>query len=71
MSSSSPLTTVEVNDKTGIAVLTMNRPPVNGLNLDLLTSIKNSLDEIENNKSKGVVLTSVSSSVISVEIVRN
>ncbi|XP_055851761.1 enoyl-CoA delta isomerase 1, mitochondrial [Episyrphus balteatus] len=65
MSSSAPLTTVEVNDKTGIATLTLNRPPVNGLNLDLLTSIKKSIDEIENNRSKGLILTSSSKTIFS------
>ncbi|XP_055902344.1 enoyl-CoA delta isomerase 1, mitochondrial [Eupeodes corollae] len=65
MSSSGSLTTVEVNDKTGIATLTLNRPPVNGLNLELLTSIKNSIEEIENNKSKGLILTSSSKTIFS------
>lgn len=53
------LTTVEVNDKTGIATLTMNRPPVNGLNLELLRDIHDSIDEIESNKCRGLILTSV------------
>lgn len=61
MSSGTKLTTVEVNDKTGIATLTMNRPPVNGLNLELLTSINQSIQEIEGNKSRGLILTSVGS----------
>lgn len=64
-SSSGSLTTVEVNDKTGIAVLTLNRPPVNGLNLDLLTSLKSSIDEIEKNRSKGLILTSSSKTIFS------
>lgn len=61
MSSSSggKLTTVEVNDKTGVAILTMNRPPVNGLNYELLRDINDSIDEIESNKSRGLILTSV------------
>lgn len=61
MSSATKLTTVEVNDKTGIATLTMNRAPVNGLNLELLTSITQSIQEIEGNKSRGLILTSVGS----------
>lgn len=61
LSSATKLTTVEVNDKTGIATLTMNRPPVNGLNLELLTSINQSIQEIEGNKSRGLILTSVRS----------
>lgn len=58
-STATKLTTVEVNDKSGIATLTMNRPPVNGLNLELLTSINQSIQEIEGNKSRGLILTSV------------
>ncbi|KAM7352448.1 enoyl-CoA delta isomerase 1, mitochondrial [Cochliomyia hominivorax] len=67
MSSSSggKLTTVEVNDKTGIATLTMNRPPVNGLNFELLRDINNSIDEIESNKCRGLILTSSSSTIFS------
>lgn len=61
MSSATKLTTVEVNDKNGIATLTMNRAPVNGLNLELLTSITQSIQEIEGNKSRGLILTSVGS----------
>lgn len=59
MSTTTKLTTVEVNDKTGIAILTMNRPPVNGLNLDLLRDLRQSIAEIEGNKSRGLILTSV------------
>ncbi|XP_073824608.1 enoyl-CoA delta isomerase 1, mitochondrial [Musca autumnalis] len=63
--SSGKLTTVEVNDKSGVAVLTMNRPPVNGLNLELLRDIHTSIDEIESNKCRGLILTSSSNSVFS------
>lgn len=59
MSTGTKLTTVEVNDKTGIATLTMCRPPVNGLNLELLQDLKTSINEIESNKSRGLILTSV------------
>lgn len=59
MSTATKLTTVEVNDKTGIATLTMNRPPVNGLNLELLRDLHKSIEEIEGNKSRGLILTSV------------
>ncbi|XP_016979109.1 enoyl-CoA delta isomerase 1, mitochondrial [Drosophila rhopaloa] len=65
MSTGTKLTTVEVNDKTGIATLTMNRPPVNGLNLELLQDLKSSIDEIEGNKSRGLILTSSSSTIFS------
>ncbi|XP_067621613.1 enoyl-CoA delta isomerase 1, mitochondrial-like [Eurosta solidaginis] len=58
-------TKLEVNDKTGIATLTLNRPPVNSLNLELLTDIRDSIKDAESNKCKGLILTSSSKSVFS------
>lgn len=58
-SSTSPLVNVEVNDSTGIATVTMNRKPVNGLSLDLLEALSNRLDDLEKNKTRGAILTSV------------
>lgn len=57
---SKDLLLVEVNDKTGYATVTMNRPPVNSLNLELLTAFSKTLDDLQNNKSRGLILTSVS-----------
>lgn len=54
------LVDVETNDKTGFTTITMNRPPVNSLNLELLTDILTALQEAGQNKTKGVILTSVS-----------
>ncbi|XP_068140481.1 enoyl-CoA delta isomerase 1, mitochondrial-like [Drosophila tropicalis] len=54
----SPLTLVEVNDKSGIATLSMNRPPVNLLDIEMMNSIIDSITEIECNKSRGLILTS-------------
>ncbi|EDW77410.1 uncharacterized protein Dwil_GK18281 [Drosophila willistoni] len=65
MSTAAKLTTVEVNDKTGIATLTMCRPPVNGLNLELLKDLSQSIDEIESNKSRGLILTSSNPTIFS------
>lgn len=59
LSSASKLTIVEVNDKTGIATLTMNRPPINVLNVELLQDLHKSIQDIESNKSRGLILTSV------------
>lgn len=56
---------VEVNDKTGVATVTLNRPPVNSLNLDLLQAFSKTLDDLQNNRSKGMILTSVSASFFS------
>ncbi|XP_055685197.1 enoyl-CoA delta isomerase 1, mitochondrial-like [Lutzomyia longipalpis] len=48
----------EVDDKTGIAVVSMNRPRVNSLNLDLLRDMSSALDAVEKNKYSGMILTS-------------
>lgn len=56
----SELVKVDVNEKTGVALVTLNRAPVNGLNLELLTSIKNVIGNLEDNKCRGMILTSVS-----------
>lgn len=57
----SELIKVDVNDKTGVALVTLNRAPVNGLNLELLSSIKKVIEDLEDNKSRGMILTSVRS----------
>lgn len=54
-----PLVDVEVDGKSGIAVVTMNRKPVNGLSLELIEALSNTLDDLENNKTRGAILTSV------------
>ncbi|XP_055639856.1 enoyl-CoA delta isomerase 1, mitochondrial-like [Toxorhynchites rutilus septentrionalis] len=62
---SEKLVITEVDDKTGYATVTLNRPPVNSLNLELLKSISEALDELQNNKSRGMILTSSSKTVFS------
>ncbi|KAM3966360.1 LOW QUALITY PROTEIN: uncharacterized protein ACR2FA_012670 [Aphomia sociella] len=59
-----PLVNVSIDDE-GIATLTMQRPPVNSLNLELIQEIDKGLDEVAKNKAKGLILTSSSSSVFS------
>lgn len=46
--------------KDGIAVIKIQRPPVNGINLELLQQIFDSLKELENDRCKGIILSSVS-----------
>lgn len=53
------LVLVDVNDKTGYATLSLNRPPVNSFNIEFLRAISQALDELESDKSAGVTLTSV------------
>ncbi|KAH8260145.1 hypothetical protein KR026_003774 [Drosophila bipectinata] len=62
---STKFTSVEINDKTGVAILTLCRPPVNSQNAQMLRDIKSSIDEIEINKSRGLIITSASSKVFS------
>lgn len=59
MSAKGPLTDLTV-DNEGIATLTMQRLPVNSLNLELMQEIDKALDEVGKNKSKGLIITSVS-----------
>ncbi|KAH8377744.1 hypothetical protein KR093_006924 [Drosophila rubida] len=65
MCKSSELTLVEVDDKTGIATLTMNKPPVNSCNLEFLRALKSAMKEIESNKCSGIILTSSNDKVFS------
>lgn len=53
------LVDVSINDKTGIATVTMQRQPVNGLNYELLTELKNAFEGLGTKKIKGAILTSV------------
>ena len=59
---SNKLVLLNVNDKTGIAQITLNSKPVNSLNLELLSSFSKTLDELNSNNPRGMILTSVSGS---------
>lgn len=54
------LVLVDVDDKTGYALVSLNRAPVNSFNLDLCVAFNKALDEVAKNNSKGLILTSVS-----------
>lgn len=64
-SSGGKLVDVKLNDKSGIAVVSMQRLPVNGLNLELLTELSETLDELDSNHARGMILTSASDTVFS------
>ncbi|XP_049874316.1 enoyl-CoA delta isomerase 1, mitochondrial-like [Pectinophora gossypiella] len=64
MSSKGPLVDLTV-DNDGVAIMTMQRLPVNSLNLEVLQELSKSLDEVAKNKSKGMILTSASPTVFS------
>uniref|UniRef100_V5GVQ4 Enoyl-CoA delta isomerase 1, mitochondrial n=1 Tax=Anoplophora glabripennis TaxID=217634 RepID=V5GVQ4_ANOGL len=64
-SSKAKFVTVNVDDKSGVATLTLQRPPVNSLNLDLLGEISSSLTELGKSKCRGLILTSNAKTVFS------
>ncbi|XP_050537579.1 enoyl-CoA delta isomerase 1, mitochondrial-like isoform X2 [Daktulosphaira vitifoliae] len=47
-----------IDEKTGIATVTLNKPPVNSLNLEFLEEIKNQILQLQNEKARGMILTS-------------
>ncbi|XP_017121131.1 enoyl-CoA delta isomerase 1, mitochondrial [Drosophila elegans] len=61
----SKLTTIEVDDKSGIATLSMNQPPVNTLTMELMHDLIDSINQIESNRSRGLILTSSNDKVFS------
>lgn len=55
----SPKINVELNKSTGVAVLTMQSPPVNSLSLDFLTELCINLEKLEMDKAcRGLIVTS-------------
>ncbi|KAJ9580123.1 hypothetical protein L9F63_004196, partial [Diploptera punctata] len=64
-SSSEKFVDVSMNEKTGISTVTMQRLPVNSLNLELLQELSNVFDSLEKDKCKGMILTSASPTVFS------
>ncbi|XP_017032780.1 enoyl-CoA delta isomerase 1, mitochondrial [Drosophila kikkawai] len=64
-SSTTKLTTIEVDDKSGIATLSMNLAPVNTLTMELMHDLIESINQIESNKSRGLILTSSNDKVFS------
>ncbi|KAL4241127.1 dodecenoyl-CoA isomerase [Mactra antiquata] len=64
MTTQSDKVLVDLDPKTGVAVVQMNRPPVNSLNLEFLSDINNTLDKLHNDKScRGLILTSSNNKV--------
>lgn len=59
MSNSSPLVNLAVGND-GISILTLQRPPINSINLDMLQDMNEALDKIEKSGSTGLIITSVS-----------
>jgi shikimate kinase len=61
--SNRPVVDLQV-DREGVAVLTMQRAPVNSFNVELMTAIADTLEHVEKEKFKGLILTSVSISTL-------
>ncbi|XP_058820014.1 enoyl-CoA delta isomerase 1, mitochondrial-like [Topomyia yanbarensis] len=60
---SESLVLTKIDSNTGYAEVTLNRAPVNGLNLELLETLGNTMDNLEREKVKGMILTSFSDKV--------
>ncbi|KAK3588949.1 hypothetical protein CHS0354_043118 [Potamilus streckersoni] len=59
VTSASKTLTVTMDDKTGIAEMSLNRPPVNSLSLEFMTEINIALEKLEHEKfCRGVIITS-------------
>ncbi|XP_036322620.1 enoyl-CoA delta isomerase 1, mitochondrial-like [Rhagoletis pomonella] len=58
-------TTLNVDDKTGIATLTLNRPPANALNAASMSEIQRTIQDLEKSKCRGLILTSASDRIFS------
>lgn len=59
MTTASERLLVDMDSKTGVATVRLNRPPVNSLNLEFLTDINILLEKLDNDKScRGLILTS-------------
>lgn len=62
----SSLVNLTMNQKTGIAKLEMNQPPVNTLSSQLMEDMLNTLDELKNHKDvRGLVISSAAKNVFS------
>ncbi|KAJ8715982.1 hypothetical protein PYW08_013267 [Mythimna loreyi] len=52
-------------DSEGIAIVQLDRPPVNSLGVEVLQKLYESICEVEKNKCKGLILTSASPTIFS------
>lgn len=56
---------VKLEEKQGYAVVSMQKPPVNSLSLEMIQALSQSLSELEKNKCKGIILTSACPGIFS------
>jgi len=55
---------------TGIATVTMQRLPVNSLNLEMLTELNKTVTQLEKDKCRGLILTSVCMNTFSSDAIK-
>ncbi|KAH3861574.1 enoyl-CoA delta isomerase 1, mitochondrial-like [Dreissena polymorpha] len=66
MSAATQNLVVEMDGKSGVAVVKLNKPPVNSFNLEFLTEINILMEKLENDKScRGLILTSNNNKIFS------
>lgn len=58
-STSGSLIHVDVNDKTGTALVSLNRKPVNALSLEVFKEFCGVMDDLEKSNIRGMILKSV------------
>ena len=64
MASTAPLVKIETNEKNGIGLVSLNRPPVNSLSLEFINAIIESIDKCEK-ENRGLIMTSDNPSIFS------
>lgn len=60
-----------VDDKSGIVTLTMQKQPVNSLNYEILKEFNTVLNDLQTDKARGLILTSVNSTYLFVNFFKN
>lgn len=67
MKSTKSTINLTINDKTNIATMELNRPPVNSLNIALLKEVGIALDDLAKYRPTGLILTSVSGATLMID----
>lgn len=62
-SAAQKLIEVDINETTGVSVVSLCRKPVNSLSLELFKDFCGVMDDLEREKVRGMVLKSVSTSI--------
>lgn len=60
-SSSDEIVFLKIDDDTQFAKILLNRPPVNSITPEFFSGIAKAVEEAENSKCRGIILTSVNS----------